>query len=57
MVETEKKTPADKAAARTPPPPAGPHARPDLTNYDATPGAGTLPRQNPEGPEADGLSS
>ncbi len=24
-------------------PPAGPHARPDLMNPDATPGAGTLP--------------
>jgi hypothetical protein len=24
-------------------PPAGPHAREDLTNHDATPGAGALP--------------
>jgi hypothetical protein len=26
-------------------PPAGPHARPDLTNYDACPGAGCLPSE------------
>ena len=25
------------------PPAAGPHAKPELTNEDATPGAGTLP--------------
>ncbi|MCQ8783806.1 hypothetical protein [Mangrovibrevibacter kandeliae] len=28
---------------RTKAPPAGPHAKPELTNPDATPGAGTLP--------------
>lgn len=27
----------------TPTPPAGPHAKPELTNDDATPGAGVLP--------------
>lgn len=33
---------------RAPFPAAGPHARKDLTNYDATPGAGSLP-----GPDED----
>jgi hypothetical protein len=32
-------------------PPAGPHARPELMNPEATPGAGTLP---PIGKEEDG---
>ena len=31
-------------------PAAGPHAKPDLTNKDATPGAGVLP--DPEDPAA-----
>jgi hypothetical protein len=29
-------------------PPAGPHATPDLTNEDATPGSGYLPQITPE---------
>jgi hypothetical protein len=37
--ETEKK-PVSKM------PPAGPHARPELTNWDACPGAGALPCEN-----------
>jgi hypothetical protein len=35
-------------------PNAGPHARPELTNKDATPGAGTLP---PVGKSDDGNES
>ncbi len=27
-------------------PPAGPHAKPSLTDYDKTPGAGSLPEDN-----------
>jgi len=34
---------AEKAAERMPP--AGPHARPELTNFDACPGAGALPSE------------
>lgn len=34
-------------------PSAGPHARKDLTNPDATPGAGSLPDENGKG-DADG---
>lgn len=34
--------PADQKGERRPPP-AGPHAKPSLTNPDATPGAGSLP--------------
>ena len=30
-------------------PPAGPHAGPDLTNPDATPGAGVLPSEDNPG--------
>jgi hypothetical protein len=41
-------------ASRSPPPPAGPHADPSLTNDEATPGAGTLPP--PDGEPGDGGS-
>jgi hypothetical protein len=34
-------------------PPAGPHARPELTNYDACPGAGALPSEQEMGGESD----
>jgi hypothetical protein len=34
---------ADKAAVKMPA--AGPHARPELTNFDACPGAGALPSE------------
>ncbi|MCP8938827.1 hypothetical protein NK718_09900 [Alsobacter sp. SYSU M60028] len=34
------------------PPPAGPHAKPELTDPDKTPGAGTLPE-----PRRDDVSS
>lgn len=35
----QPKSPTEKGKT----PSAGPHARPELTNEDATPGAGTLP--------------
>ncbi len=39
---------APDSAGRTPP--AGPHAKPEHTNEEATPGAGTLPdEQDPGG--------
>jgi hypothetical protein len=34
-------------------PPAGPHDRPELTNFDACPGAGALPPQSRVGAESD----
>lgn len=45
-----KSEPADKKdpANAEQPPPAGPHAKPELTNPDATPGSGMLPADNAE---------
>ncbi len=34
-------------------PPAGPHGRPELTNYDACPGCRMLPAQGEEDIESD----
>lgn len=34
-------------------PPAGPHDRPELTNYDACPGCGSFPSQTEAGAEID----
>jgi hypothetical protein len=34
-------------------PAAGPHARPELTNYEACPGAGALPSETTYGRESD----
>ena len=54
--DNESKTPHAKPDAREKGghlPPAGPHARPDLTNQYATPGAGVLPDKG-NGDEADG---
>jgi hypothetical protein len=51
---TEDKTPtapAPKPPGKTPErkmPAAGPHARPELTNPDATPGTGSLPDADDE---------
>jgi hypothetical protein len=42
---------ADRPAEKMPP--AGPHARPELTNYDACPGAGALPSEQEMGAESD----
>lgn len=57
MDDRKRKDPDDKAEKRQPVeermPPAGPHARPELTNPDATPGTGALPDQNTSG-DADG---
>ncbi|MGO8738233.1 hypothetical protein [Rhodoblastus sp.] len=44
----EDKTAKDKMGQRWENmPPAGPHDRPELTNYDACPGCGVLPAQKP----------
>jgi hypothetical protein len=40
MIDPGRKTPADKVPMDHP---AGPHAKPELTDDEATPGAGTLP--------------
>ncbi len=34
-------------------PAAGPHARPELTNYEACPGSGVLPAEKAYGRESD----
>ncbi len=43
----EKREPETKDADRKHP--AGPHAKPELTNKDATPGTGSLPEVNEDG--------
>lgn len=53
----EQKSPDDKprrgaGSAPAAMPPAGPHAKPELTNPDATPGAGSLP--DPDAKDVDG---
>lgn len=41
---SDQKKPAEKPAnGEQPMPAAGPHAKPELTNPDATPGTGSLP--------------
>lgn len=45
--------PRDEEASKEKTPAAGPHATPELTNPDATPGAGSLPDENETG-DADG---
>jgi hypothetical protein len=35
-------------------PPAGPHARPELTDYDKTPGSGILPRPDEDNTQPTG---
>jgi hypothetical protein len=48
---TPDKPPALKAATL---PAAGPHARPELVNEEATPGAGALPSDTARGGDVDG---
>ncbi|GGK45290.1 hypothetical protein GCM10011322_35590 [Salinarimonas ramus] len=43
----------DARPEREPPPPAGPHDRPDLVNPDATPGTGALPGRSRRGIDTD----
>jgi hypothetical protein len=49
--ERENNSPGGKDASELPPA-AGPHARLELTDYEKTPGAGSLPDRR-EGGEAD----
>jgi hypothetical protein len=60
MSNGRPKSPRDKPAEKpTPAPPvhpAGPHATPELTDDEATPGAGTLPDADTEG-DADAATS
>ncbi len=52
--DAQKPDAAETQKPDSPPhPPAGPHAAPHLTNYDATPGSGVLPAETHEGEEAD----
>ncbi|MBN9024278.1 hypothetical protein [Kaistia sp. MMO-174] len=45
-----KDAPNQEAPKKTVPmPPEGPHARPDLTDYDKTPGTGSLPDPDTKG--------
>lgn len=45
-----KDVPKSEALEKTAPmPPEGPHARPDLTDHEKTPGTGSLPDRNTEG--------
>lgn len=44
---------SDEKQPDTDMPSAGPHAKPELTNHDATPGAGSLPDDSEDG-DADG---
>lgn len=55
LLEIRTKISPDKAdpAPAEQMPPAGPHARPELTNYDACPGAGALPSEQEAGGESD----
>ncbi len=44
------KKPKEKTPRKAPPmPPEGPHARPELTDYEKTPGTGSLPDPNTKG--------
>ncbi|ALN74521.1 MULTISPECIES: hypothetical protein [unclassified Aureimonas] len=45
--------PRDEQEPKEKTPSAGPHAKPELTNPDATPGAGSLPDEKETG-DADG---
>ena len=48
-VETPEKKQPPAVASTDASPAAGPHAKPELTNNDATPGAGSLPSDDPTG--------
>lgn len=50
--EPRRQAPNDNEPGRKPPA-AGPHATPELTNPDATPGAGSLPQDTTDN-DADG---
>jgi hypothetical protein len=54
--EAQKSAPVPKVDVEKPAqtmPMAGPHARPELTNYDACPGSGVLPAQTMPGRDSD----
>lgn len=58
--ETNKevnKEPCGAGETAAEPPPAGPHAKPELTNPQATPGAGLLPDPEEPGDAIDSASS
>jgi hypothetical protein len=54
LLDVEKTEKTDKKAKpEEKMPPAGPHARADLTNFDACPGSGVLPSPTEYGRESD----
>jgi hypothetical protein len=53
MSDKPKTPPSDEKQTESDMPSAGPHATPELTNHDATPGAGSLPDDD-DGGDADG---
>ena len=55
MPEDKKPKPSNNPQERkdNPMPPAGPHAREDLTDYSKTPGTGSLPDKPSGGSETD----
>jgi hypothetical protein len=52
--DNDKPENGDPSKTGAAPNPAGPHAKPELTNPDATPGAGSLPsgKEKQTGPDA-----
>jgi hypothetical protein len=42
-LETEKSTKSDQVEKKDQMPAAGPHAKPELTDFEKTPGTGSLP--------------
>jgi hypothetical protein len=53
----QKPKPADRRKDDAAMPPAGPHAREELTDYEKTPGAGSLPDEKSRGGETDAGTS
>ena len=51
--ENDKRADIEVKSAEDKIPPAGPHARADLTNFDACPGSGVLPSPAELGDESD----
>ncbi|MDQ8729388.1 hypothetical protein [Bradyrhizobium sp. LHD-71] len=56
MAETKRRDEPESKRPKAPPtdkiPPAGPHAKPELTDKERTPGSGVLPDSDPKETEA-----
>ena len=53
MIENQTPPAGERPMPAAKMPAAGPHARPELTNFDACPGAGALPSEQELGGETD----